>query len=923
MSRSQEPQAELVYGAADVFVERALQKGTSLFADGREIWTDAVIEKTITRLVDNEIFGDLDYMSKLHKQLDGAPDDVILLTAETIYFYVLIARKESLSGGRKREMIQSILSWMENSVPIPDKLDKALEDGLTLTGMGFHTNRYWLVKYLLLFARAWWATEPSTRDVALSDPWAFRDFAFGIDVKASRTQRHALIHLVHPETFEAIVSYNQKRQIADAFSDLVEDGENVDRELAEIRDTIEREHGRFGSFYDKKMRWRWDPDASRWSEYVRWAKKLADLPDFDENEREYKLEAAAKFAAARGAVRNNSSEWLEKTLDAVKEVTGNPIYAGNGAAFQRWLNDHSDDARALLASVWKQADEPLDALEAFLEKLPESVVSGANSRITLGSVFLWGFSPDSWPYYQYTPFQESYELSGVPTQPESDDTVAIYEHALDFLDELRTAISDSDSTLDRLDAQSVVWMFHSMEPEQLLSAWDSETVEHFAKFVGKPLPKDENTAAWLMQANPSKWDLREFLQDAELGTVQTWLVTRYWHEIQKGDRLLLWSSGQQGGLYAIGRVTREPYATDETFQGDEGFELEWELERKVEPPLLRKDIADDDILSESQIIRAPQGTNFRVTEREWERFMELRPEVQEPDSYTIDHALDDLFIDREEFVTALELLRERKNIILQGPPGVGKTFMADRLAYALMQARDRSRIELVQFHQSFTYEDFIQGYRPAEDGGFERKNGVFWRFCARAREQKNRDFVFVIDEINRGNLSKIFGELMLLLEADKRARKYAVSLQYARPKEEKFFIPPNVHLIGTMNTADRSLAVVDYALRRRFAFIDVAPGFNSRFEDFALSHGVKAQVVNKVRTRLSQLNREIAEDHQLGAGFKIGHSYFCPNGEGSYGEDWFHRAIRYQVGPLLKEYWFDQPERAERAIERLLEGYSR
>src|SRR5690606_1428410 len=185
--------------------------------------------------------------------------------------------------------------------------------------------------------------------------------------------------------------------------------------------------------------------------------------------------------------------------------------------------------------------------------------------------------------------------------------------------------------------------------------------------------------------------------------------------------------------------------------------------------------------------------------------------------YTLDDALDGLFLSRDQFTYILDQLGRKRNVILEGPPGVGKTFIAKRVAWALLGEKDPSRVEMVQFHQSYAYEDFVQGWRPAEAGGFDLRNGIFYEFCERAAgDDPERPYVFIIDEINRGNLSKVFGELLMLIEGDKRGPDFAIPLTYSRAREERFYVPRNLYVLGMMNTADRSLAMVDYALRRRF-----------------------------------------------------------------------------------------------------------
>lgn len=266
----------------------------------------------------------------------------------------------------------------------------------------------------------------------------------------------------------------------------------------------------------------------------------------------------------------------------------------------------------------------------------------------------------------------------------------------------------------------------------------------------------------------------------------------------------------------------------------------------------------------------------------------------------------DVFVEREFFDRLVQRLELKKNIVLQGPPGVGKTFLARRLAQALTQTPDADHTAMVQFHASYAYEDFVQGYRPDGKGGFERKDGVFIRFCRRALADPGRPYVFIIDEINRANLSKVFGELLMLIESDKRIDQYAVELAYSTEDDPRFYVPANVHIIGLMNTADRSLALVDYALRRRFDFFNITPGFETeQFRSHMLSRGVPDDLFAHIRQGLSDLNKAIAEDRDLGPGFMIGHSFFCDLPSTGDAEDAFNEVIDLEIIPLLREYWYE------------------
>ena len=283
--------------------------------------------------------------------------------------------------------------------------------------------------------------------------------------------------------------------------------------------------------------------------------------------------------------------------------------------------------------------------------------------------------------------------------------------------------------------------------------------------------------------------------------------------------------------------------------------------------------------------------------------------------------LEEVFISTEEYDVLKNLLLYKKNIILQGAPGVGKTFMAKRLAYSVYGGKEDDYIEYVQFHQSYSYEDFIMGYKPTK-GGFELKTGVFYNFCKKAQENLEHPYFFIIDEINRGNLSRIFGESLMLIEKDKRGAENAVKLAY---NDEMFFVPENVYIIGMMNTADRSLAIMDYALRRRFSFYTVEPAFSSDgFFKRLLKNGISECVVREISGKFDALNDYIADEKvsNLGKGFCIGHSYFCskPN-EGQSQLNWFNCILTFEITPLLREYWWDEKQKADDWIDKLKINY--
>jgi 5-methylcytosine-specific restriction protein B len=449
--------------------------------------------------------------------------------------------------------------------------------------------------------------------------------------------------------------------------------------------------------------------------------------------------------------------------------------------------------------------------------------------------------------------------------------------------------------------------------------------------VGKsddPQPAPSDRRYWWLNANPK---IRNF-ESKSVGETQTYTSHnergnkrqkyKYFGEVKPGDIIIGYVTSPQKEVIAVCEITKGLH------QDDGGERVEFKKIEQLQNSVTYEELKAVPALAESEPLVNNQGSLFALTEDEYDVIRAIIDEKNPPappvalKPYTKQDALSELFLLEGELDDIISRLRRKKNIILQGPPGVGKTFVARRLAFMMMGVKDSSRVQMVQFHQSYAYEDFIQGYRPNEDGRFTIKPGVFYEFCRKAQRDPEHEYFFIIDEINRGNLSKIFGELMMLIEHDKRGPGFAIPLTYSRSGDDLFHIPDNLYLIGMMNTADRSLSLVDYALRRRFAFVTLHPKFTSeKFAETLADAGAPRTLIDKIRERVGTLNREIADDERnLGPGYQIGHSYFCPGPDGRpLDEIWYREVVESEVRPLLEEYWVDESGKVSDLVNRLLD----
>ena len=454
---------------------------------------------------------------------------------------------------------------------------------------------------------------------------------------------------------------------------------------------------------------------------------------------------------------------------------------------------------------------------------------------------------------------------------------------------------------------SFIWKLR----DELSAALDKVDLSSIELYVAAA-PGEQDHGYWWLNANPKIWSF----SDIAVGEVQAYTlynengnkrrIFQNFLDAKAGDMIIGYESNPVKQIVAIGRVSAE----------QDGEKLFFEKVEGLTSPIDYATLRGCPELERMEYFQNPQGSLFKLTRGEFDFIFDLireeNPAAQEAsiDAYTKSDFLDEVYMTEKRYENLVAVLRNKKNIILQGAPGVGKTFAAKRLAWSMMGEKDDSRIEFVQFHQNYSYEDFMMGYKPVEDG-FELKYGIFYRFCQRAANQPDKEFFFIIDEINRGNMSKIFGELLMLIEKDYRGTKATLAYNGL-----SFSVPKNLYIIGMMNTADRSLAMIDYALRRRFSFFEVEPGFDS--EGFIhYQNGLNNETLNELINKVKDLNREISLDKSLGKGFCIGHSYFC--GRDVCTEEWLHSIVDYDILPMLSEYWFDDANKLQR-WENILQG---
>ena len=677
MMRRRTGDAEM-YKAMQAVIDNGLREHGSAFSPGMPVWTADNFATLREHFIDQPDLGPDTYLEKLKGQLAGAKDPAIQLMAELHYVYLLLPH--TMSGGKKREILKTILAFMQQPAAVPAPLTEALDHGFLNPGTFYLTRRDAQLVFLIEFGEAWKALPTAEQTRLLDDPWGFKEFAFGLPVHSAYSMREGLLHLVHTDTFEAIVSREHKQLIAKRFaSAFTAPTDDVDRQIIQIRHALTGTYGEEFDFYDERVKpqWQGGGGGGAWDEFVKWARRFYEDPTFDKDERDYKFDAVQPLVEARETLLGGG-EWRRSLREGFINTNNNLTDWRVHDRFLSWVEAQDDDsaagsdaAEAALAELWREGDVA-PRVDAFLDLVPASELGAVGAQLNIASYLLMAQAPTEHPVYKPTPFKRARDLTQMASPPATASPSEVYLAALDFLDRIiEEAATRGLALRDRLDAQGLVWCIAKYGAG---SDWTKQEQLAFEKWRGGETPVDEST---------------------------------------------------------------------------------------------------------------------------------------------LDQLADSLYLGSDFLPRVVKLLGQKRQVIFHGPPGTGKTYVARKLAEHL--AGTDGSVELVQFHPSYSYEDFVQGYRPAEGGvGFTLRDGPLRRLAKQAIESPQGTHVLIIDEINRGNLAKVFGELYFLLEY----RKEEITLQYS---ETKFRLPENLWVIGTMNTADRSIAIVDGALRRRFYFVPFFP----------------------------------------------------------------------------------------------------
>lgn len=738
MAKRQIAGADVIYGVADRWVNAALRSDDSLFTPGTAIWSLANVEELFERTHGNpQVSKEEDFETKLKRQLDGAEPVIHQLAAEelTVYFLLTMA----VGAKRKRELIDSILDSVPGAARVPADVARSFEVGLVNPGTAYNTHRPMQLWFLLDFVRTFKRLPKPEQTKILEDPWAVRDFLFQLDEKFAQTMREGLLHLVHPETFEAITSRGDKKRLASAFHQFVtDDHANVDRQIAEIREGLVPTYGHNFDFYKSGLKDEWKPSGEDESAELR--------------------------------------EGLEQILDRYPKVKSSGPYS---------LNNE-------LRELFDRVQKTLEQSAPVAERRP-------------GLQVRWGFGSGKWAHVPWI------------------------------------ALLDARATQTTREGVFVVYFFHSAMSAVYLTL--EQGVEKLRQNRGA------SEATRLLQARAVE--------------VRSLVPTLADHGFRLDDAIDLGVDSGIGLTYASGAIAYKAYEAGSIPQDE----------------VLLADLATV-LAAYDKYLGAGASAGLPVAEP-------IRPPDEEPED-RLDRLAGELLLTTRFLEDIEALVAHKRQIIFYGPPGTGKTYVAKRLAFDW--GRRPENVRIVQFHPSYSYEDFVEGYRPVLVNGtpsFALRPGPLKLIAKDAIDHPDDQFVLLVDEINRGNIAKIFGELFFLLEY----RDDKVSLQYS--PDEHFRMPKNLWVVGTMNTADRSIASIDAALRRRFYFVGFFP------DEPPVKDVLRAWLVRHhpdlewLADAVQRANVTLADRHAA-----IGPSYFMRD---DLSEEWIERIWRHSILPYLED----------------------
>ena len=638
-----------------------------------------------------------------------------------------------------------------------------------------------------------------------------------------------------------------------------------------------------------------------------------DFVDKTWPEEKYKWQAVKHFQDNWELDAEDFPAMLKRSL----EKTGNLLAsAGSFPRFmiERFSRSDPERVRAMFAALFDESADLHERMEAF-KNASDSFLESDGSRMHFQdentiSTYLWLRYPDKYYIYKWSECRAVSNKLALGYRFKKGDYANNVRDHFTMYGAICAAAQADPELRNLLDSQ----LAGDCYPDPALKTLTIDIAFYISRSSGETT--DTNTEADTEVEEPNYWWLvasphQKFrFANLDVGELEGWSLVndngrkrniyQNFLDADEGDLVVGYESHPVKQVVALGRIGAK----------QDGEHLWFEKTEGLVTPIDYSTISGTPELAGMQSLATNmRGSLFKLTKAEYETILDLVRESnplvspKQNDPYTKEEFLSEVYMSEPDYDRLVNVLRRKKNLILQGAPGVGKTFAAQRLAWSIMGQRDADRVAFIQFHQNYSYEDFMMGYKPT-DQGFELRRGIFYEFCKKAENNPSLDFFFIIDEINRGNLSKIFGELLMLIESDYRGK--SATLAYSG---EAFSVPANVHIIGMMNTADRSLAMIDYALRRRFSFVPMTPGFET--EGFRrYQTGLDDQMLDQLVVSVQTLNAEISKDPSLGSGFCIGHSYFC--GQDTATPEWMRAVVDYDLMPMLEEYWFDDDVKVER-----------